>query len=678
MRPRGSPTSAGPPSPAAVTAPSAYREDIDGLRAVAVLAVLAFHAFPGRLSGGFSGVDVFFVISGFLISRNICARLDDRRFSLLDFYARRVRRIFPALLVVLAACAVFGWVVLLPDELTQLFDHVWSSAAFVQNFRLLAESGYFDTDSALKPLLHLWSLSIEEQFYLLCPLLLMQVRAPRLRLALVLLLTLLSFTANLRWVVSDPAGAYYLPHTRFWQILAGVVLALAPRARLNTQLRGAIAWLGALLLTAGFALLTKGVRYPGWWGLVPTLGAVFLIGAGPDSWLAINVLSRRAVTFIGRISYPLYLWHWPILVFIRILGATTNPSTTAKIVGLGASFVLAMLTYWFIEQPGQRDAAGAEGSQRRVTELVLAMVCVGSIALILGRWNAPLPRPIASMAANESALRDLNFAQYVPKFPACSEAERAAMQGLGYCMRSAARNPTAAILGDSHAYRIFSGVASIDTRRVWLLAGNQSCPPVIGLRMEDDQIDCLRMSESAIRAVAADPAIATVVLAFWGGYASNPTRASGVPDDPDGAKSIELKDTLGPSDSNAEMMLRGLDRSITALEAASKQVVLFVDVPGLPFQPRDCIDRPLAERKVDTCSITRALALARQGTLRGLLQRLAEAHPALRWFDPLPYLCEGNTCPVKRGDLLMYQDSNHLSLRGSAFLARPFLQWLGP
>ena len=660
-----------------------YRADIDGLRAVAVLAVLAFHAFPGRLAGGFSGVDVFFVISGYLIARDICTRLDERRFSLVDFYVRRIRRIFPALIVVLVATATFGWVVLLPDELKQLFSHVWSSAAFAQNFRLLAESGYFDTHSGLKPLLHLWSLSIEEQFYLVCPLLLMAVRAPALRWVLVGFLTLASFAANLWAVTADPAGAYYLPSTRSWQILAGVSIALA-QLRPNRMLgglrsprRNAMAWVGAALLALGFGSLNKSSPYPGWLGLLPTVGTALLMAAGPGSWLAANVLSRSSMAFIGRISYPLYLWHWPVLVFIRILDSS-NPSTELKVAGLAMSGALAVLTYRFVERREPPAAASRERRQRIAAGLATGMVCVGVAALALDRQTNELPRPIASIMANEGALRDLNFAQNAPRFLACSVTARTAMPGLGYCLQTSTRRPTAAIVGDSHAFHVFHGVAALAPQRGWLLAGNQSCPPVMGINVKDRLIDCGRLSELALRAVAADPSIATVVLAFHGSYATGaptaPASAADVPTEP----AAQLTDTMQASDNNTEMMFRGLDRAISLLEAASKSVVLFVDVPELPFQPRDCIDRPLAARRLENCSVTRASVLARQATLRGVVQRLAIGHVAMRVFDPLDTLCDARNCAVKRGDMLVYRDGDHLSLRGSEFLARPFLEWLGP
>ena len=433
-----------------------------------------------------------------------------------------------------------------------------------------------------------------------------------------------------------------------------------------------LAALGTLLLLAGFVGLSKDARYPGWWGLVPTLGTVALIAAGPGTWLARQVFARPTMVFIGRISYPLYLWHWPVLAFIRILDST-NAGTPIKVLGLAASFILAVLTYRIVEQPLRRPP----GLQRKAAGLALGMLAVGTVAVALSLSGPALPRPFAWLAANEGALRDLNFAQRSPRFPACSASARAAMPELGYCLQGSTRPPTAAILGDSHAYHVFYGVAPLDTRREWLMLGNSSCPPVLGIHVKLPGTDCKQMSATAVRAVADDKAIQTVVLAFLGSYAIEPLSANGSLNDRGAAAAVEMHDTLQPTNSNAEMMFRGLDRAITVLENASKRIVLFIDVPALPFQPADCVDRPLMKRTQERCSVSRAAVLEQQATLRTMMQRLAQAHPRLRTFDPLSSLCEVDTCAIKHGDMLVYRDSDHLSLRGSAFLAGHFLTWLG-
>ena len=262
-----------------------YRADIDGLRAVAVLAVLLFHGFPDLLRGGFVGVDIFFVISGYLITGILLSNLDEGRLRLFDFYRHRVRRIFPALAVVLAACFAFGWLVLFASEFAQLGKHIVASAAFVSNFALWGEAGYFDEASETKPLLHLWSLAVEEQFYLLWPPLLWlawRFRFPLLSLAG--LCVALSFAACVILAGRDATADFFSPVARFWEILAGAMLVCAERSgflNLGPTMGVGLSVAGAALICASIMLLGGSETYPGWRAAIPVLGSLLLLGAGP-------------------------------------------------------------------------------------------------------------------------------------------------------------------------------------------------------------------------------------------------------------------------------------------------------------------------------------------------------------------------------------------------------------
>jgi peptidoglycan/LPS O-acetylase OafA/YrhL len=328
-----------------------YRPDIDGLRAVAVMLVVLYHAFPQAMPGGFIGVDIFFVISGFLITGIIARELDQQRFSLLGFYNRRIRRIFPALIVVLSAVLALGWLWMLPAAYAQLSSDVFASAAFFANIALMLQSGYFDVEAARKPLLHLWSLGIEEQFYLFWPLVLML--AARLRqnlLAVACGIGLVSFALNVALIGSDPVATFYLPFTRAWELLAGAALACG-WVRFD---HGAIAsnWragLGILLVAIAAAILDTSRAFPGWWAVMPVLGGALLLSA-PQAWGCRHVLARPAMVWIGLISYPLYLWHWPLLVFFALIKfAPLTLLERGLIVAL--SFALAWATYRFVEIP---------------------------------------------------------------------------------------------------------------------------------------------------------------------------------------------------------------------------------------------------------------------------------------------------------------------------------------
>lgn len=329
-----------------------YRADIDGLRAIAVLSVVAFHAFPGLLSGGFIGVDIFFVISGFLISSIIFSNLEQDRFSIREFYVRRILRILPALITVMLTSLVFGWFALLTDEYIQLGKHVAGGAAFISNFILRIESGYFDNTAESKSMLHLWSLAIEEQFYVFWPLLLSLTSRRKWNLLYITTVTLaMSFLANVYLTGNNPIAAFYLPITRFWELMIGSVLAyiaLHHRA-INSQYGNAKSAIGLALLITGLFFINKTSQFPGWWALLPTAGTVLLISAGSAAWINRVLLSNKILVWFGLISYPLYLWHWPLLSFARIVSGSPSLATRATLVL--ASVFLAWITYRLIERP---------------------------------------------------------------------------------------------------------------------------------------------------------------------------------------------------------------------------------------------------------------------------------------------------------------------------------------
>jgi peptidoglycan/LPS O-acetylase OafA/YrhL len=331
--------------------PDRYRPDIDGLRAIAVMLVVNFHAFADAIPGGFVGVDVFFVISGFLITGIIARELSSQRFSLLGFYDRRVRRIFPALLVVLAAVLVLGWLWMLPAAYAKLSGDVAASAAFSANIALLLQSGYFDVESAKKPLLHLWSLGIEEQFYLFWPLILMLAARMRLNLLWVAAsIGLASFVLNVALIRSDPVATFYLPFTRAFELLAGAALACAwGRFSQDAVSSNRRAGAGIALIAMAAAVLDTHSAFPGWWALLPVSGAALLLSA-PQAWICRHWLASPSMVWIGQISYPLYLWHWPLLVFFAIIKFEPLTLVERELILL-LSAVLAWATYRFIERP---------------------------------------------------------------------------------------------------------------------------------------------------------------------------------------------------------------------------------------------------------------------------------------------------------------------------------------
>ena len=381
-----------------------YRPDIDGLRAVAVLSVVAFHAFPSGMKGGFIGVDVFFVISGFLISTIIFENLERGTFSFTEFYARRVRRIFPSLSVVLLTCIGVGWLVLFPDELNQLGKHIIAGAGFVSNLVLWSEAGYFDNSAETKPLLHLWSLGIEEQFYIIWPLFLWFLWKRNFNsITFTVSIAFISFYLNIKGVKPDPVATFYSPQTRFWELLCGGILAwflLYKKSKFSIiSLRlgylfskiiyrkqpisndrlflSFISFLGFFILVYGFWRINKTLNFPGKWAIIPILGAMLIILAGPKAWVNQKILSNKIAVWFGLISFPLYLWHWPLLSFARIV-ENGVPARSIRILAVLLSIALAWLTMKLVEKPfrfGERRA-----------RLKVATLCGLMIAIGFGGW----------------------------------------------------------------------------------------------------------------------------------------------------------------------------------------------------------------------------------------------------------------------------------------------------
>jgi peptidoglycan/LPS O-acetylase OafA/YrhL len=295
-----------------------YRPDIDGLRAIAVLSVVAFHLWPKSMKAGFIGVDIFFVISGYLISTIIFTTLNNGTFSFSDFYKRRIKRIFPSLIIVLSVCFIAGRVLLLTDELKQLGKHLAAGAGFISNFILWNEAGYFDNSANTKPLLHLWSLGIEEQFYLFWPLLLWLCWKRKFNLLLITLTTTtVSLYLNLRGIKIDNIATFYSPETRFWELMFGSLLAWitlfkSPAPKLNGEakfcLRGKslsvdidrllmslISFTGITLLIYGFLHISKDVDFPGKWAIIPALATTLIIYAGPNAWPNRKLLANKVL-----------------------------------------------------------------------------------------------------------------------------------------------------------------------------------------------------------------------------------------------------------------------------------------------------------------------------------------------------------------------------------------------
>ena len=384
-----------------------YRSDIDGLRAIAVLSVIAFHIAPAKFRGGFVGVDIFFVISGFLISSIIYKELESGAFSIVEFYVRRIRRIYPALFLVLSAVCVAGWLFLLPSDYVVLGKQILGGSTFAANFVLWWQSGYFSPEAAQKPLLHLWSLGVEEQYYLIFPVICMAFYRSKSRWTLpsaFLAIAAVSMLVNVVFVSEYSAATYFLPFSRLWELFVGAGLSLLLQRNLQfpaeTQLlekwRHGVGVLGLALLAVSVFGIDQFDAFPGWWAILPIIGAVLVIVAGQNSLVNRYILSSKPAVFVGLISYPLYLWHWPILSFMRITiiiwGAKYSHIQKGAMVI--AAFLLAYLTYRFIELPIRHVT---QREQRRKGALwLLGCVSLTGTFGVLVIWTGGFPGRLPS------------------------------------------------------------------------------------------------------------------------------------------------------------------------------------------------------------------------------------------------------------------------------------------
>lgn len=514
-----------------------YRPDIDGLRAIAVLSVVGFHAFPAWVKGGFIGVDIFFVISGFLISTIIFGSLKRNTFSFAEFYGRRIKRIFPALLLILIVSFTLGWFVLLADEYKQLGKHIAGGAGFVANFVLLDESGYFDNAASVKPLLHLWSLGIEEQFYIVWPLLLWLAWKRRFNLlTITILVGIISFTLNLGEVRNDAVAAFYSPQTRFWELLTGSVLAYMTlykhhlfaniRQKLDTALgiiiyanapapnghtlRNVQSLSGAALITVGILVIAKDRHFPGWWAVLPTLGAVLIISAGTQAWLNRTVLSNRVLVWFGLISFPLYLWHWPLLSFARIM-LGDMPAREIRAAAVLLSIVLAWLTYWLIEQPIRH---GKTGSRAKVIVLAVLMALVGYVGYNCFKrdgFGFRFPKIV----------QELTQLKYDPKIGyregSCFLRPEQDFSAFSSCVPLASDTKKESIFlwGDSHAAHLYPGYKTTFGKNFAIVQRTASgCPPIMDMDIVD-RPHCRKINDYVFDLIKKEKPQKIVLAAVW-------------------------------------------------------------------------------------------------------------------------------------------------------------------
>ena len=506
-----------------------YQPHIDGLRALAVVLVVGFHAFPAALPGGFVGVDIFFVISGFLISSVLFDEFERPGRGglrvLYEFYLRRIRRIFPSLLVVMAACFYLGYTRLLPTAFSELCRHLTAGAAFCLNLVLSGETGYFAGDSLSKPLLHLWSLGVEEQFYFVWPLFLWGATRLRIRLLpAIVFLASVSFCWSVYQVWATPEQGFFLPQMRLWELMIGAITAWLGRSAENPGVglgRG-----GEGLGLAGFALIigsawrigSTGGAHP-WLLLAGTVGAALLIAAGRSSAVNRTLLSTKALVWIGLVSYPFYLWHWPLLTFARTTAENgTSDAATWAMVGL--SLVLAVLTYWLVETPIRRG--GHLGTKVGLLAAGMAVLGVGGAYTHRHRgFESRFPPLIRELS-------HLTYAEGSPWFGHALEGPWRIHRYFLYPNENPSRfeqgpdvrvpgRPLLYLWGDSYAAHLYPGyVASLGSTYNLVQRTAGGTAPILGMAFKDEGSRAI--NDFIFREIERDRPDTVVLSANWSNY----------------------------------------------------------------------------------------------------------------------------------------------------------------
>lgn len=605
-----------------------YRPDIDGLRAIAILSVILFHAFPDFVRGGFIGVDVFFVISGYLISTIIYSNLQQGSFSFKDFYARRIRRIFPSLFTILAATFIFGWFFLTPREYELLNQQIAGGAGFISNFIFWRQSGYFDISADKKPLLHLWSLAVEEQFYIFWPLLLWTCWKFKANLLLVTIVVMIaSFGINIYKINLDPVAVFYSPQTRFWELLVGAVVAYATLESKKNLLLSGIKFknfksiLGFFLILTSTFLFNKSLAFPGWWALLPVLGTALLISAGPDG-IANKVLSVKPMIWIGLVSYPLYLWHWPILSLARIHYGQTL-STDVVVVALLAAFILAWLTFQFIEKPIRRSVNGGH----KLVLLVIAVLGVGVIGYLAkeanglpGRFDVPELKRANQLTGCDNIIRD----------------------GVLYpcTFGNQDSNKTILIYGDSHAGHLTSALnQELGSNHRFIFLGYGNC---LQSKNEGAEIDTMcQLMWGEVRKLREQKLYAVVHAQRWGGMVSGEERG----------------------DMYRGFLVAGLSPQKIAIVGSIPDVDLDCEIANyyVPFRKRICTIFD-GQYKANESFIHETLKLPRPKNLQ--------------FFYPYQKLCPNGSCKVIDGSISNYWDDRHMSKDGALMAIPDLIEYL--
>lgn len=672
-----------------------YRADIDGLRALAVLLVIAYHAAPNVITKGFIGVDIFFVISGYLITLILLIQIQNNKFSLWWFFGRRIKRLFPALILVLLSVLIFGWFSLLAEEYELLGKHTMGGVFFVANFLFAAEVGYFDVAALHKPLLHLWSLAVEEQFYILLPVLLIVFYACRTSiLAVLAILFICSFVFSIYEVTSAPGRAFFLPFSRFWELLSGSILAgckLRWSATLDTmwlrldahlanffkqvghgafssvRFATVVSGIGFLFIASALTLTPDKVAYPGIAALLPVAGAFCIILAGPEATLNRVFLMNRPAVWFGLISYPLYLWHWPILSLMAIVDGDL-PNRNARLIAIFSSVLLAWLTYQFVEKR-VREHRSLFAVPTVLVAMMLAIGCAGGLVVLSDGY-------IDRKWLKNELFHTGHMHLLHPEYKTGNTWICPNLANKGANCTSTGTYPSTVVVGDSHALATYAVLRHIYSNRnlnIGLL-GVGGCPSLLDVVSHDpgkvDTRQCLQNMDYQLNTILKQEHIKHIVLANrialyvnGSGFGRSEVGFSGWVFHKKGENNGRAK---------IDVFFDALRNTVLRAHESGKRVSIVHSTPELGFDIKSCAPlRPYVMSSARTpCAIKRSLFEERTQGYRKRLNRFLREHPEVRSADISRDLCDDKLCYGARNGVMFYVDDDHLSRWGVRHISK--------
>jgi len=629
-----------------------YRPEIDGLRTIAILPVVLYHANLSWIQGSFVGVDVFFVISGYLITTIIATDVALGKFSLRRFYERRIRRIFPALFAVALVTSMAAWLWMMPSDLREYGKSLLGVALFLSNYLFYRETGYFQPSSELMPMRHTWSLAVEEQFYVVMPLLLMTTAALawRGRMALVSTLLAISLAACLTNQAGNPDLTFYSIHTRAWEMLAGSFCALW---LMQHPLRGSNALSAVGLAMIAFAVFTfdKATPFPSAWALIPVVGSALIILFASPGGLVTRMLSLPPIVGIGLISFSVYMWHQPMITFAR-LTASHEPSVAFLTLVAAASFPIGYLSWRFIEQPFRKGPIARALSQRAIfvaggaaTALILAM------GLLFYLSNGSPNR----MTPSRQTFKDLRIEERI-----------AVNTGLGVACRrgftldegcATGADPTVLVWGDSYAMHTVAAVVSALPSGVALRQmALPSCGPIVSVTMVSSAAEteaCARFNDAVLEWLGTDPGIETVVLSSPFAWLATP--------------SLTLRHDDGTQEpGNMATAVKALAETIETLQAMDLRVVVISPPPNPGWDIGRCLSHHAQHgESLSSCDFSHDALSAPIDLAYEILRRVEILAPVI-WLDQ--EICANGTCRASADNVFLYRDRGHLSNAGSVWL----------